>query len=134
MIRCLPTPISGSATLVFGMPPLPVASSLLAGVAYDHDRAILQLEFRGGAVYQYFRVPRQTYQELLQADSHGAYFNRRIRRFFRYARLQPVSPPAANPFSSVPCPQVISPIANWPEPPRAAVNDPDPSFLHTSKR
>jgi hypothetical protein len=105
MIRSLPTPISGSATLVFDMPPLPMASSLLAGVAYDHDRAILPLEFRRGAVYQYFRVPRQTYQELLQADSHGAYFNRHIRRSFQYARLQP----AGNLLASILCSKVTCP-------------------------
>jgi KTSC domain len=64
-----------------------VQSSLLAGVAYDHDQAVLQLRFRGGTVYQYFHVPRQTYQDLLQADSKGAYFNRNVRGVFRCARL-----------------------------------------------
>lgn len=41
-------------------------------MAYDQDQTILQLEFRDGAVYQYFQVPRQTYQDILQADSKGA--------------------------------------------------------------
>lgn len=68
-------------------PPLPVRSRLLAGVAYDNGQAILQLEFRGGSVYRYFQVPSQTYQELLQADSKGAYFNRHIRGVFHYAPL-----------------------------------------------
>ena len=94
MNRSLPTPIPVPATVAFGLPLWPVASSLFASVAYDHDRAILQREFRSGAVYQYFGVPRQSSQELLQADSHGTYFNRHIRSFSRYARLQPVSPPA----------------------------------------
>ena len=93
MNRSLPTPIPVPATVVFGLAPMPVASSLFASVAYDHDRAILQREFRRGAVYQYF-VPRQSSQERLQADSHGTDFTRHIRSFFRYARLQPVSPPA----------------------------------------
>ena len=65
-----------------------VQSSLLAGVAYDHDQAVLQLEFRAGTVYQYFQVPRQTYQDLLQADSKGNYFNHNIRSIFRW-RLVP---------------------------------------------
>src|SRR2546425_10746599 len=39
--------------------PLAVQSSLLTSVAYDRDRAILQLEFGDGAVYQYFGVPVQ---------------------------------------------------------------------------
>src|SRR6266581_3423605 len=46
--------------------PLAVQSSLLTSVAYDRDRAILQLEFGYGAVYQYFGVPVQSYQELLR--------------------------------------------------------------------
>jgi len=64
-----------------------VQSRLLASVAYDRGQTILQLEFRGGTVYQYFQVPRQTYQDLLQADSKGAYFNRHIRSVFRCAPL-----------------------------------------------
>ena len=70
--------------------PLAVQSSLLTSVAYDRDRAILQLEFGYGAVYQYFGVPVQSYQELLRAASHGAYFNRHIRSLFRYVLLPPV--------------------------------------------
>ena len=61
---------------------------LLASMAFDHDQAILQLEFADGAVYQYFQVPRQTYQALLQADSKGTYFNRLIRNVFRCARFK----------------------------------------------
>ncbi len=67
--------------------PLAVQSSLLTSVAYDRDRAILQLEFGDGAVYQYFGVPVQSYEELLRAASHGAYFNRHIRSLFRYVLL-----------------------------------------------
>ena len=79
--------------VAFGLRPLPhplaVQSSLLASLAYDHHRAILQLEFACGAVYQYFDVPVQSYQELLQAPSLGAYFNRHIRSLFRYVLLPP---------------------------------------------
>jgi len=87
-----PIPIF-AGDVAFGLRPLPhplaVQSSLLASVAYDHDRAILQLEFGYGAVYQYFGVPVQSYQELLQAASHGAYFNHHIRSLFRYVLLPP---------------------------------------------
>lgn len=69
--------------------PLQMHSRLLATIAYDHNQAVLHLEFCDGTVYQYFQVPRQTYQDLLQADSKGTYFNRYVRRVFRYARLQP---------------------------------------------
>jgi hypothetical protein len=82
-----------AGNVAFGLRPLPhpltVQSSLLASVAYDNERAILQLEFGYGAVYQYFGVPVQSYQELMQAASHGAYFNRHIRNVFRYVLLPP---------------------------------------------
>jgi len=65
-----------------------VQSSLLAGVSYDPHQHLLELEFRSGTVYQYFRVPRQTYQDLLHADSKGAYFNLHIRSLFRHERLE----------------------------------------------
>jgi KTSC domain len=87
-----PTPIlAGEVALGLRLlaHPLAVQSSLLASVAYDHHRAILQLEFGYGVVYQYFGVPVQSYRELLQAPSHGAYFNRHIRSLFRYVLLPP---------------------------------------------
>ncbi len=43
--------------------PLAVQSSLLTSVASDRDRAILQLEFGDGPVYQYFGVPVQSYHQ-----------------------------------------------------------------------
>src|SRR5205807_6065602 len=61
---------------------VPVESRLLVSVAYDHDQLVLQLELRDGSLYQFFQVPCQTHQELLQADSKGAYFNRHVRNRF----------------------------------------------------
>lgn len=64
-----------------------VQSTTLAAVAYDGHRDLLQLHFRDGTIYHYFGVPAQTHQELLDADSKGGYFNRRIRAQFPYAVL-----------------------------------------------
>jgi hypothetical protein len=86
------TPTRESTLFSADCQPLPgcvaVQSRLLASMAYNHDQAILQLEFRDGTVYQYFQVPRQTYQNLLQADSQGTYFNHHIRKAFCCARLK----------------------------------------------
>jgi hypothetical protein len=65
-----------------------VQSSLLARVAYDSRRAILQVTFRDGAAYQYAGVPIETYRGLLQADSKGAYFNHCIRDLYPYEVLR----------------------------------------------
>ena len=69
-----------------------VESSLLATVSYDAAGAILKVRFRDGAVYQFTEVPRQIFQDLLQAGSKGAYFNHHIRGLYAYSRLQPLAP------------------------------------------
>ena len=68
-----------------------VESTTLAKVAYD-ARAVLQLEFRDRAVYQYFGVPAEVHEALLCAPSKGVYFNKVIRSQFAYALLQDESP------------------------------------------
>lgn len=64
-------------------------STLLQAAAYQDQWAILELEFRGGAVYHYLGVPQRTWQELLRAESKGGYFNQHIRNCFAYLRQAP---------------------------------------------
>jgi KTSC domain len=70
-----------------------VASATLATIAYDDAQRLLQVEFRSGAVYQYFGVPPTVHQALLAAPSKGSYFNQSIRGQFSFVRL---SAPGAN--------------------------------------
>ena len=65
----------------------PVNSSNLASVGYDANSLTLEVEFRNGAVYQYFDVPEFEWQSLMQATSHGTYFVAHIRENYRYTRL-----------------------------------------------
>ena len=65
---------------------IPVQSSLLVSIGYS-VHATLELEFRSGALYRYFAVPRAVVVQLLAAESKGAYFNRNIRSRFPYQRL-----------------------------------------------
>ena len=62
-----------------------VESTTLATVAYDKARGLLQLEFRIGAIYQYFGVAAAVHEALLGAPSKGSYFNRFIRGRFPYS-------------------------------------------------
>jgi hypothetical protein len=64
---------------------LPVASSVLEAVAYR--RRALWARFRTGEVCRYRGVPPRIFQELLNADSIGGYFNRHIRNTFPFDRL-----------------------------------------------
>jgi hypothetical protein len=69
----------------------PVESTTLRTIGYDADRELLQLEFHNGATYQYFNVPSEIHQGLLQAASKGAYFNRFIREKFAYSKTRTAS-------------------------------------------
>jgi KTSC domain-containing protein len=64
----------------------PVSSSNIAEIGYDESRRVLEVLFRIGTVYQYFDVPPQEYQALMQAGSLGQYLNANIKGRFRYAR------------------------------------------------
>ena len=63
-----------------------VWSSSVRSVGYDEAAQILEIEFVSGGVYRYYGVPRDVYQELLEASSKGAYFLARIRDEYQYAR------------------------------------------------
>jgi len=64
-----------------------VSSSLLESVGYDPDDQILEVELQDGKIYQYRDVPEQTYQRLMEANSHGRYFNNHVRGH-SYTRLR----------------------------------------------
>lgn len=64
-------------------------SSSLAQVGYDCHQSILRVQFRDGTAYDYEGVPLETYLDLLQADSKGAYFNRHIRTVYPQAKCIP---------------------------------------------
>ena len=66
----------------------PVESSNLASVGYDTDNKILEIEFNHGGVYQYFDVPQDVYDELMNADSHGKYFVHNIKDEYEYDRIK----------------------------------------------
>ena|SRR6266496_977384 len=69
-------------------------STLLDAATYRDQLAVLEVKFRSGAIYHYFAVPAQTFEELLRAESHGAYFNHHIRNRFACAKIQPAKPVA----------------------------------------
>ena len=66
-----------------------VESSTLRTIAYDESLALLRLEFRSRAVYDYFGVPAAVHEALLRAPSIGACFNEVVRGCFPYDRVSP---------------------------------------------
>ncbi|MGY4225017.1 hypothetical protein ACVMIH_002378 [Bradyrhizobium sp. USDA 4503] len=65
----------------------PVTSSNVAEVGYDPNSRILEVQFKTGAVYQYFDVPQQLYDELWRASSIGGFINSNLKGHYRYARV-----------------------------------------------
>jgi hypothetical protein len=64
-----------------------VESSNLASIGYDSENEILEVEFKHGGVYQYFDVPENVYEELMNADSHGIYFSANIRNDYECQKI-----------------------------------------------
>lgn len=73
------------------MKTIAVDSTTLRTVGYDAERQLLQIEFHDRSLYQYSDVPAAIYEELMQAPSKGAYFNRSIRATFDYALIKTFS-------------------------------------------
>ena len=65
----------------------PVASSNIASIGYDAEKKILEIEFNHGAIYQYFNVPKEEYEKLMSAASHGSYYHYNIRKNYNYNKI-----------------------------------------------
>ncbi|HEX9153258.1 MAG TPA: non-canonical purine NTP pyrophosphatase [Candidatus Saccharimonadales bacterium] len=72
---------------------LPVDSSDVVSVGYDPLESVLEIEFQGERIYQYFEVPQSTYDHFLKADSYGGYFNAHINSYYRYRRVDAAGQP-----------------------------------------
>ncbi|SEA17066.1 KTSC domain-containing protein [Desulfuromusa kysingii] len=64
-----------------------VSSSNIASIGYDNATEVLEVEFLNGSVYEYRNVTPVVYEELMNAASHGSYFNREIRMSYPYEKI-----------------------------------------------
>jgi len=65
----------------------PVSSSNLRSIGYDPETATLEVEFNTGSVHQYHGVPQEVFDSLMQAGSHGVYFNANIKNSYGTTKL-----------------------------------------------
>lgn len=65
----------------------PVTSSNLISIGYDSKTLTLEIEFKGGAIYQYTGVTPDVHQQLMSAESHGKFFHANIRDAYPYTRV-----------------------------------------------
>ena len=64
-----------------------VASSNIASIGYDAPSQTLEVEFLSGTIYQYYGVPENMYDELMQVGSKGRFLNTYIKNAYGYSRI-----------------------------------------------
>lgn len=64
-----------------------VASSNIASVGYDEQTQTLEVEFINGTIYQYYNVPLNLYEQLMQEGSKGRFLNTYIKNAYPYSRV-----------------------------------------------
>ncbi len=64
-----------------------VASSNIASIGYDAGTETLEVEFLSGSIYQYYNVPQNIYDQLMQAGSKGRFLNTYIKNAYPYSRV-----------------------------------------------
>ena len=64
-----------------------VASSNISSIGYDAGTETLEVEFLSGSIYQYYNVPQNMYDQLIQAGSKGRFLNTYIKNAYPYSRV-----------------------------------------------
>jgi hypothetical protein len=64
-----------------------VSSSNIASIGYDEDSQTLEVEFLNGGVYQYFDVPKNVYDGMMSASSHGQFLAQNIKGNYRFSKV-----------------------------------------------
>jgi hypothetical protein len=62
-------------------------SSVVRGVGYDWDEQVLTLNLNGRR-YEYYGVPEEVYQHVLQSKSLGKAFNKHVKGFYDYQEIE----------------------------------------------
>jgi hypothetical protein len=58
---------------------LPVQSSNLKAIGYDHATQTMAVQFLNGNIYHYDSVPQTVYDNFMADDSKGSYFSKFVR-------------------------------------------------------
>lgn len=61
-------------------------SSNVVRFAYDEPAQVLKVEFKNGAIYDYYDVPESLFQVMRSAPSAGQFLAQNVKSRFRYAR------------------------------------------------
>ena len=62
-------------------------SSRITSIDYDPESRTMRVVFKRGGVYEYFEVPQEVFDGLIQAQSLGKAFEEHVKGKYRYSRL-----------------------------------------------
>lgn len=65
-----------------------VGSSNLKAVGYDPRSQILEIAFHNGGVYEYYGVPVQVHESLMNAGSLGRFLHHNIKGVYSYSKVR----------------------------------------------
>ena len=65
-----------------------VQSSNINSIGYEDSTGTLEVEFKGGGIYKYSKVPKDVFLKFMSASSHGKYFNKVIMGKYPTAKLR----------------------------------------------
>ncbi len=64
-----------------------ITSEEILSAGYDPATSVLELEFFGGALYQYADVPPEIYDGLMAANAPDRYFAQHIKNKFKFFEI-----------------------------------------------
>ena len=64
-----------------------ISSSNIISAGYDAASETLEIEFKDGAIYQYYNVGEHLYQQFVAAASKGQFFNAYIKNAVPFSRV-----------------------------------------------
>lgn len=64
-----------------------VQSTNIISIGYESDSSTLEIEFRGGGIYQYFGVPQSAYDDFINAGSKGKFFAQNIKNVYPCSKV-----------------------------------------------
>ena len=63
-----------------------VDSSNIEAIGYDDDSQELHIRFLSGGNYVYSDVPREIFDDLINAPSKGSFLNREVKGVYRFTK------------------------------------------------
>ena len=62
-------------------------SSVIAKHGYNPDTEMLRITYVSGMIYDYLKVPKEVYLEMMTAFSKGTFLNERIKGNYDFKRI-----------------------------------------------